>query len=200
MSGPEPVSGSPVGGVPVEGSPVAGDTGIVVLVPAAEAAVGPHRPGLDPWAALGVPAHVTLLAPFLPPVLIDDGVAARIERAVAGFAAFDFRLATVRWFGDQVVWLAPDPADPFVALTAALVEEFPHHRPYGGAFDEVQPHLTVGAHRPVQELRAAAEVVAPWLPISCRAAAVTVIGRIGDEPYRSCTRSLCADLAQPTSG
>lgn len=39
---------------------------MLVLVPGAQAVVASHRAGLDDAAALGVPAHVTVLYPFEP--------------------------------------------------------------------------------------------------------------------------------------
>ncbi len=50
-------------------------------------------------------------------------------------------------FPANVVYLAPDPAEPFVALTEALAAAFPDCPPYGGAFDEPVPHLTIGHTR-----------------------------------------------------
>jgi hypothetical protein len=44
---------------------------LIVTVPAAEEAVGPHRAHFDKAAAWGVPAHVTILYPFMPPSDID---------------------------------------------------------------------------------------------------------------------------------
>ena len=50
-----------------------------------EQAVGPFRARYDRAAAWGVPAHVTVLYPFLPPSRIDDGyglaMAASIHRS-----------------------------------------------------------------------------------------------------------------------
>ena len=43
-----------------------------------------------------------------------------------------------------VVWLAPEPAEPFIALTELLAAAFPDHPPYEGAHDEIVPHLTLG--------------------------------------------------------
>ena len=40
---------------------------LLILVPAAEPAVGEHRARLDASARDGVPAHLTVLYPFLPP-------------------------------------------------------------------------------------------------------------------------------------
>jgi hypothetical protein len=42
-----------------------------------------------------------------------------------------------------LVYLAPSPPEPFLALTEALVERFPEHPPYGGEIDVIVPHLTV---------------------------------------------------------
>ena len=42
-----------------------------------------------------------------------------------------------------LVWLEPEPAEPFAALTAAVAARWPDHPPYGGVFDTVIPHLTV---------------------------------------------------------
>src|ERR1700761_7063123 len=45
---------------------------LLIRVPAAEPAVGAHRARLDASARDGVPAHLTVLYPFLPPAQIDD--------------------------------------------------------------------------------------------------------------------------------
>jgi hypothetical protein len=57
----------------------------------------------------------------------------------------DFALTEVGRF-PGVVYLAPKPAAPFIALTQAVVERWPDDQPYGGAYEEIIPHLTV-AHR-----------------------------------------------------
>ena len=51
------------------------------------------------------------------------------------------------WFGDQVMWLAPEPADRFVELTQLLVAEF-GIPPYEGAHAEIRPHLSVAPGNP----------------------------------------------------
>ena len=140
---------------------------VIVAVREAEPVVAAHRQRLDPAAAWGVPAHVTLLYPFLPPADIDDGVLTRLADAVQSVAAFDCVFARTEWFGDQVVWLAPEPAAPFNRLTAAIWQAFPDHPPYAGAhLDDPTPHLTVGG--PIDaadELRAAETAVRTGLPV-----------------------------------
>jgi hypothetical protein len=39
------------------------------------------------------------------------------------------------WFGQEVVWLVPQPAGPFRALTRAVAAAFPDYPPYDG-YDE----------------------------------------------------------------
>jgi hypothetical protein len=148
---------------------------VVVAVPEAESAVGTHRAWLDHAAAWGVPAHVTVLYPFLPPAEIDDGVLARLRAAIATVPAFDTVFARASWFGDDVLYLAPEPDAPFRALMTAVWEAFPDHPPYGGEIPDVVPHLTVGQGAPLPVLRTVAEEVTPYLPIPVRVATVTLI-------------------------
>jgi len=118
-------------------------TAFVVVVPEAEPRVAALRSRFDPSAALGVPAHITVLHPFMPPARVTSEVLARAAAALRGLGAFDFVLARVARF-PGVLYLAPEPAAPFVALTEALVHAFPDCPPFGGAHDRIVPHLTVG--------------------------------------------------------
>jgi hypothetical protein len=150
-------------------------TALIVAVPEAEPVVATHRERLDRAASWGVPAHVTVLYPFLPPTQVDEHVCTVIGQLAATVPAFFLRLDKLGWFADRVVWLAPDPPDPFRALTAGLVARFPAAQPYGGEFDEVIPHLTFGHDHPVEVLRAAAAQVEPQLPIRARVTTLRLI-------------------------
>jgi len=143
---------------------------ILVPVPEAEPVVGHLRARLDRSANRGVPAHVTVLYPFVPPGQITAAVIGEAAAAVASVPGFECRFAGIGWFGDQVVWLAPEPASPFRALTAAVHEAFPQCPPFRGEFADVIPHLTIG-DRPdggPDVLRAAEAEVQPALPIRTR--------------------------------
>jgi hypothetical protein len=86
-------------------------SGLMVEVPEAEPAVARHRERLDASARLGVPAHITVLSPFMPPQAIGPAELARLEHLLAAFSPFRFQLDRTAWFGDEVLWLAPrDPA------------------------------------------------------------------------------------------
>lgn len=176
---PDPASDAARG----QGTPQSEGTALLVVVPAAEPAVGEHRARLDPSARVGVPAHLTVLYPFLPPALIDDAVLASLTALFAPVPAFAFTLDRVSWFGDDVVWLGPRDARPFRALTALAWEAFPVLAPYGGQYADVTPHLTIGQHGAPAALRAAAQAVRPHLPIEAMAAEVTLMaGPSPDSP------------------
>ena len=100
--------------VPASASP--GESAILVPVPEAEVVVGHLRARLDPSASRGVPAHVTVLYPFVTPEQMTAALIARAAAAVASVSGFDCRFAGTGWFGDDVVWLAPDPSGPFRPL------------------------------------------------------------------------------------
>lgn len=124
-------------------------SGIAVCVREAEPLVTNLRRRFDPTALLGVPAHVTLLIPFMSIEHIDDGVRTRLARVFARAAPFAFTLDRVgRW--PEVVFLHPEPAAPFIRLTERLSTEFPGFKPYDGQFDSIVPHLTV-AHGPAAD-------------------------------------------------
>jgi len=132
--------------------------------------VGRYRARLDGAAALGVPAHVTVLYPFVPPSAITVGTVAVLARAAASVGAFECRFPVTAWFGEEVLWLAPRPDEPFRTLRRAVCGAFPGYLPYGGGFDDVIPHLTVGDRSPggAADLRAAEAGIRPALPVAAR--------------------------------
>ena len=136
---------------------------MIIEVPEAEPAVGELRRAHDTSAALGVPAHITLLFPFLDGADIDE---AALMELFSRFPAFDYTLDRVEQFDDGVVWLHPSPSLRFADLTAAIHQRWPSHPPYEGAFDEAIPHLTV-SETPID--------VQVELPIAARAHEVTLI-------------------------
>lgn len=115
---------------------------LLVPVPEAGPAVAAWRGGSAAVGAPGLPLHVTLLHPFVPAAAADASVEAAVRAVLAGVAPFRFSLARLERF-PGVLYLAPEPAEPFVALTGKLHARWPEHRPYDGAYDSVIPHLTV---------------------------------------------------------
>jgi 2'-5' RNA ligase len=132
-------------------------------------------------ASMGVPPHVTLLFPFMRAAALRPPV----RRALAGIAAadepFDVRFEAVGRFPDRV-WLMPEPAARFRALTEAIATRFPEYPPYEGVFDEVIPHLTLveSAVAPLDQIAIAAQ---RHLPFTSRVAVMEVLVEGPDERW-----------------
>ncbi|MEV6847594.1 2'-5' RNA ligase family protein [Actinoplanes sp. NPDC051411] len=155
-------------------------------MPESEPVVGRHRAALDPVASWGIPAHITVLYPFLPPGEVDGAVLDALRSLFAGLPSFATVLSRVAWFGSEVLWLAPEPGERFRRLTEAVWDRFPSAPPYGGAFDDVVPHLTVGDRAPRAALREAAADIAPQLPIRAAVRSVRLVaGTTGAVPWRT---------------
>ncbi|GAA3831616.1 2'-5' RNA ligase family protein [Streptomyces chiangmaiensis] len=120
----------------------AGQSGLIVRVPEAEPLVRAWRNRLDPSARAGVPAHVTVLFPFLDASRIDEGVCAAIGEVLGRHESFEARFDHCGRF-PGVLYLAPEPDTGFRRLTEAIVERWPESPPFSGQFDDVVPHLTV---------------------------------------------------------
>jgi hypothetical protein len=118
------------------------ESAFIVRVPEAEASVRALRQRCDPSAAIGVPAHITILVPFMSADLITSQILGAAEAALRAVKSFSFTLGQVsRW--PETTYLLPDPIAPFVRLTNALVGAFPDYPPYGGRHAQIVPHLTV---------------------------------------------------------
>ncbi len=94
-------------------------------------------------SAIGVPAHLTMLYPFIEPPGLDRHVRRAIESVARRHAAFDYRLLEVRRWADTV-YVAVDPEAPFIRLQADLAGAFPDHPIYGRSHDfEYVPHISI---------------------------------------------------------
>ncbi|MCG2594478.1 2'-5' RNA ligase family protein [Ramlibacter sp. XY19] len=117
-------------------------TGLVIFVSEAEARFGALRRRFDPQASLGVPAHITILFPFMGPELVDSSVRRRLGILFKRFSPFRCVLHRVERF-PATAYLAPAFVQPFEELTLAVARAFPEYPPYGGTHTSVIPHLTV---------------------------------------------------------
>jgi 2'-5' RNA ligase len=156
-------------------------SGVVVRVPLPGPLEGLRR-SEDFAAKVGVPPHVTLLFPFMPAAALTPA----IRRALAGIAVtvepFDVRFAEVGRF-PGIVYLVPEPARPFGAMTDAIAARFPAYPPYEGAFEEVIHHLTLveSATASLDEIAAAAQ---GHLPFTHRVSVMEVLVEGPDARWR----------------
>jgi 2'-5' RNA ligase len=118
------------------------ETALICRVPEAERYIARYRERYDPSARRNVPAHVTILYPFLPPADVDAEVLAKLEKIAGAIRCFEFRLAETRRF-PVALYIAPMPDTSFAALTDAVWRAFPDYPPFEGKFPTVVPHVTV---------------------------------------------------------
>jgi len=118
------------------------ETALICRVPEAERYIARYRDRYDPSARRNVPAHVTILYPFMPPEEIDVDVLDRLRDIACAVPCFDYRLARLKRF-PVAMYLDPEPGDSYAALTDAVFRAFPDYPPFAGKFDEVVPHVTV---------------------------------------------------------
>lgn len=146
--------------------PSQNESGLFLPVPTAEAHVGKLRQKFDPGS---MPAHVTILYPFVPPQSISGAVVDALSELLENIEPFEFTLPDIEWFDERVMYLAPHPRASFVELTTRVSQRFPGHPPYRGKFGEVIPHLTVGEGARPARMRRAGRRLQQHLPISALA-------------------------------
>ena len=112
---------------------------IPIELPAPLAAV---RARFGATTSPGLPAHVTILFPFIPVTNLDPSVGAAVMELAAAMEPFRARFDQVQR-QDAMVWLLPAQQEPFLELTAAVLARWPAYQPYGGAFNSLIAHLTL---------------------------------------------------------
>lgn len=163
------------------------ESGVLILVPAADPLVGAWRERLDPSAGKGVPAHITLLYPFAPPHTIDESILQSLRDLYAGVPPFPFELGRAARF-PSVVYLEPDPSEAFRRLIDATAARFPDLPPYGGEFDDVVPHLTVAQSEDDVVLSEVEAGLLRGLPIVARALEAVLMVEGDDGRWRLAER------------
>jgi hypothetical protein len=146
--------------------------------------VSEAAPAVDGWRertsaakpSNGVPAHVTVLFPFVPAAEIDAELLAGLRALFEDHPPFRFELRECRRF-PAVLYLAPEPPEPFVALTDAVAAAYPGYTPYEGAFDSIVPHLTAAEGEPAVLDRAERDI-RRWLPLAAEARDVLLLAEV----------------------
>lgn len=134
-------------------------------------------------AAAGVPAHLTMLYPFVAPARLAGGVRESLAAIAARQRPFAYRLAG-RAVWPDTVYVRVEPETPFVRLQADLAHEFPDFPIYDtDATFEFAPHVTIAEGA---GLARASEAHPAWgaLPRPGYAGAVEVIAQGDDDRWR----------------
>jgi len=143
-------------------------TALVVPIPGLQDFVATWRPKVDAVPPVGVPAHVTLLYPFLPPAVGSERIA-EIRTFLATRPSFPYSLDGVDWFDDEVVFVKPLPADGSMDLTNAIEEQW-RLAPYGGDVEDPVPHVTIGYGGNREAMQRVADAARKVLPIKAQLA------------------------------
>lgn len=157
---------------------------LVVLVPEVQELIGAIRSDTTEDGA-SVPPHITLYNPFFAPLETTPDVHERIASIVSRVPCFTFSLTHVDRFPPRILYLAPDPVEPFLDLIARLRQEFTEVSPYWDRVDGVVPHVTVadaGATGTGADLDAIAATIAGDLPVVCEAREVVLLQRVRPSP------------------
>lgn len=155
-------------------------TALLAPIPRIGPWIDPWRDRHDPSAAVGMPPHVTVLAPFRTPDRLTRQDLQRLRDVMAVHPPIETTLATVGMFDDDVLHLRLDPEDRVRELTAAVHQEFPDTPPYRGRYADVVPHVTVGHQIPRASARHAARSLMLALPVHVRIDVVQLWVRADD--------------------
>ncbi|WP_051819555.1 2'-5' RNA ligase family protein [Streptomyces sp. NRRL S-920] len=145
-----------------------GDTALTIRVPE-----------VNPLVRTGLPAHVTVLYPFLNTSRFTASTHADLTNLFAAHAPFTLAFTEFRRY-PGVLYLPPRPETPVRALTASLTARWPEAVPYRGVFTPpLAPHLTLANHEGPDTYQAAYDALeselAPHLPIVGRVDTVHLI-------------------------
>lgn len=144
-----------------------GRTGVVVPVPAADALLAMVAERFPDAVREGVPAHVSVLYPFMDADLLDEQVISTLRAVFADLAPVQVEFdECARDTG--FVYLRPNPVAPLQALTAALQQEWPRLVPYEGRYAVTEPHVTVAMGLSEDNAARVQREVAARLPLAAR--------------------------------
>lgn len=151
-------------------------TALIITVPEADPVVGSWRHRYDPSEPDGVPAHVTVLYPFLDPNRVDEETIAALRDLFGAHDAFDLGFHRCARF-PGMVYLAPEPDDRLRALTSAVAARWPEAPPYRGRFEDPAPHLTVTQDQDESVNRQVEADLSARLPVLTRVETVQLVVR-----------------------
>jgi 2'-5' RNA ligase len=154
-----------------------------LFVPAVDAALADWRNMsgsrfVPDGIASEMPAHITLLYPFLPRPQLDTEQLTALPRIAAATPSIDLRITSTGRF-PGVLWL--DPASiACERLIEAVRTRWPQHPPYGSPDFHVIPHLTVLRNADEGTMKAAEVGLRTLLPLRVVAERLSVVAYEGE--------------------
>ena len=139
-----------------------GDTALVFLVPEVERAIRSWRSAHDPSAAEGMPAHITVLYPFIAEGDLREATLNELKAVCDKWQPIEVEFAEFGHF-PGVLWLNPNSVQCLELITRVR-DTFPQCLPYGRSDLKVIPHLTITDGASEQIVAQAQADIAPHLP------------------------------------
>jgi 2'-5' RNA ligase superfamily len=133
---------------------------LVLITPEADSLVSRWRAEHDRAARFGIPAHVTVRTPFLPPERWRDPALSLLQR----FLPTDVRLARLENRPGGLVILA-EPDEGLREITEAVGLSWPTLPPHKGNRPDLAYHMTVVRTANDRIRSQASEAIAPHLPL-----------------------------------
>ena len=156
------------------------ETALICRVPESERFIARYRERFDPSARRNVPAHVTILYPFMAPAQIDAPVLEKLRAIARAVPGFEYRMTRTQRF-PVALYLDPEPAAPYAALTERVFRAFPDYPPFEGKFETVVPHVTVahGDEPLLCEIEVELRIALPGAGIAARCHELVLIENSG---------------------
>jgi 2'-5' RNA ligase len=139
-------------------------------------------------AADGLPAHLTLLYPFVDPADLTLATRRTLTRVARGHASFAYALRGMADWPDTI-YVAVEPTAPFARLQHDLQAAFPDYPIYGrDATFRFVPHVTVAEGPAVADPAIGADPGWEALPQAREATSIEVIASGADGTWRTVWR------------
>jgi len=155
-------------------------TTLIALTPEVESAVGSWRSRFDPWTRRGVPAHITLLSPFLPLSQLGDRVREQLAFLLSKHRQTEIELARVEQLPGAVS-LLPGSAGVLLQITRELLNEWPELEARSRTVNGRPHHITIACTEDPVLFNEIRVDVGRSLPIKTRLCDVLLLAAQHDE-------------------
>lgn len=142
-----------------------GQTALVIPVPAADALLASVGVGYPETVREGVPAHVSLLYPFVPAAELDERVIKALGELLAEQGPMLVEFGECYHRGGFVA-VRPDPLEGLTELVSTVRRRWPQVVPYEGRYGDVEPHVTLAVDASEETAVRIEQEVSAQLPIS----------------------------------
>lgn len=164
-------------------------TTVITVASFVGAEVAEIRSARDWSARLGVPAHITILGPFLPPDEITRTILERMRTVFANARPIPVVLGELRLLGTTAC-LMPQSVEPFVRLSRELEAISQRRRQVAGDY-----HLTVARESNTNDLERLRVRLEPLLPLRGKITKAVLLERDSEGLVRELERFPLANAA-----